>query len=63
MSIETKQQARQAGMRLSFRNGDILTKKAHNDFSLWAFLRFKLIVVATLLFYLTFLLLSFKLLL
>ncbi len=37
MSIETKQQARQAGMRLSFRNGDILTKKAHNDFSLWAF--------------------------
>ena len=51
MSIETKRQARQAGMRFSFHNGDILAKKTHNDFSLWAFLRFKLIVVATLLFY------------
>ena len=51
ISIETKRQARQASMRLSFHNGDILAKKTHNDFSLWAFLRFKLIVVATLLFY------------
>ena len=40
ISIEIKRQARQAGMRLSFHNGDILTKKAHNDFSLWAFLYF-----------------------